>query len=213
MEEMIAWLTSTFGAAAPDVAASMGIEPPPLPDASGGMPTLPPANGGNVIGTSLEPAGNFNDRFGAISDPRSAPPGGEAMPFAAEPAAMPTPIPVPRPVQAPVPSLGASLEPNIGAQTADGTGIQGVAPYAGVETMPKAQPNLNQLTGALRGMVPPVVPAAQKVGTPAAPRLADIKGDQLLQLLMLAQSGGGLGDGGRKQLAMPSTLGQALGGR
>lgn len=66
----------------------------------------------------------------------------------------------------------------------------------------------NALTGALRGMAAPTVPAAQKVSTPAAPRMPDIKGGELLAML-LATADGGV-PGGRKINPLPGTLGQAL---
>src|SRR3972149_5306446 len=66
----------------------------------------------------------------------------------------------------------------------------------------------NQLASALRGMAAPQVPAAQKVGTPSAPRMNDIKGGELLALLLAQQENGV--PGGRKVNPLPGTLGQAL---
>lgn len=138
MDPFITWLTSTFGGAAPDVAAGLGVPPPAPPS------TAMPGEGGSVW----------------------------------------DPVPLPRPRPADAPQAGA-----IPAQPAAG-----------------AQPN--QLANALRGMAAPQVPAAQRVATPSAPRVNDIKTGDLLAMLMASQEGGV--PGGRKINPLPGTLGQAL---
>lgn len=87
------------------------------------------------------------------------------------------------------------------------------APQSGTVWDPVDSPGVTQqgpnpLAAALRGVAAPQVPAAQRVSTPAAPRLDAIKGGELLTLLMM-QGDGGV-PGGRKINPLPGTLGQAL---
>lgn len=134
MDPMVAWLTSTFGQGAPDVAAAMGV-PPPMGPSIDQMNGVAPSMGGAPT---------------SVWDPQPA------------------------------------------AAQASATNPQGA----------------NQLTGALRGMAAPQVPAAQKVSTPNAPKVGDIKQGELLAMLLAASEGGMAG--GRKVGALPGTLGQAL---
>lgn len=141
------WLTSTFGPAAPDAAAGLGV-PPPGTGPGFGQPSVP--------GTAPQPTPEQMNGVGM--------PGG-----------------------------GNVWEPQ--------------PQQAMAQAAPQPAQGGNPLANALRGVAAPQVPAAQKVGTPSAPRQGDIKGGELLALL-LAQ-GGGM-DGGRKINPLPSTLGQAL---
>jgi len=181
MDPLVAWLTSTFGASAPDVAASMGIPPP-------------------------APVPSFNDRFSAVGDnPRVA----AAMDFG-------TPLPDEASTLPPQPARGPSFA-GAGApqQSPDFPPASSVwDPQQAMAAAPPAAaagatpPGGTALSNALRGIAAPTVPAAQKVSTPSAPRMADIKGNELLQFLLATQDAGG--QGGRKINPLPGTLGQAL---
>lgn len=105
----------------------------------------------------------------------------------------------------PTPGMPGQVSPDFPPAPNDGNVWEPMAPQAQAATTPAAG---NQLTNALRGMVAPVVPTPQRVSTPAAPRMNDIKGGELLAFL-LAQGEGGV-PGGRKINPMPATMGQAL---
>lgn len=110
------------------------------------------------------------------------------------------------------PTMGPTVEQMNGvapAQPGGPTSVWDPVMAQGGPGAPGATPQgANPLATALRGMAPPQVPAAQRVGTPSAPRTPDIKGGELLALL-LAQGDAGV-PGGRKINPLPGTLGQAL---
>lgn len=128
-------------------------------------------------------------------------------PYMTDPLAMGTPTPQMPTMAAQPASLGASLEPTIPfprprpPEAPGGTyGAQG--PMGGNDP--------SKIAAALKGVVAPQAPQAQKVGTPHAPTLGKLQGGNVAELL--AQ----LGIGPQQAfpgLKLPSTLGQALGGR
>lgn len=187
--DFISWLTSMFGAQAPQAAAAMGIPPPTAAFAQAGEPA------------------NFADRFSAVTDnPRIAaamefdnplPDEASTLPPRPSFAAPGAPQESPDFPPASAPSAPRSIwDPVSPAPTSDPT--QAMASRTGG----------SPLANALRGVAAPQVPAAQKVSTPSAPRLDPIKTGELLQFLLATQEGGV--PGGRKVAALPGTLGQAL---
>lgn len=124
--------------------------------------------------------------------------------------ALPTPQaapPVPMPAAGPN-SLGAALEPNPTGYGTNPWSSGGVlAPGAGGAAKPGGG---DALLKTLRGVQAPAAPVPQKVSTPHAPQVAKIQGGALADLLA------SLGIGPQQALPglkLPSTLGQALGGR
>lgn len=106
----------------------------------------------------------------------------------------------------PTPSLGAALEPQ-------GGGVP--LPKPRPMEAPKAGEAPAGATGdallkSLRGVQAPAAPQAQRVSTPHLPALRPIQGGGYMELL--AQLGLGP-QAMAKGLTLPSTLGQALGGR
>lgn len=103
-------------------------------------------------------------------------------------------------------SLGAALEP---------AGVPMPRPRPaeagpGANQLPAAAPGGDALLKTLRGVQAPAAPTPQKVSTPHAPQIAKIQGGALADLLA------SLGIGPQQALPglkLPSTLGQALGGR
>lgn len=118
-----------------------------------------------------------------------------------------------------IPQTGAPTLPNPQPPSRPDAGNYGGSPETNPALKPLAggpqtQPGAgNALTNALRGVVVPKPPDAQKVSTPAAPRpTAAIKGGELLQLLELLNASSNAG-AGNQALKLPSTLGGALGAR
>lgn len=117
---------------------------------------------------------------------------GPSEAYRSEPAGVPT-------------SLGAALTPGGGVplpqpRPADAPGATPVPAAGGSDALLKS----------LRGVTAPAAPTPQKVSTPHAPQLGKIQGGQLFDLLA------SLGIGPQQALPglkLPSTLGQALGGR
>lgn len=128
----------------------------------------------------------------------------------APPAPAPVPMPMPRPELAQPASLGAVLDPTAGVplprpRPAE-AGPGAVTPPLKDFELAKAK----GITDALKGVVAPPAPQAQKVSTPHAPAMAKLQGGNVAELL--AQ----LGIGPQQAfpgLKLPSTLGQALSGR
>lgn len=120
-----------------------------------------------------------------------APPGWDTVHPAGEFGALPgaSPAPAPMPLNSGFNGSGAPLAPP-------------------EPTAARPTTNLNQLTGALRGMVPPQVPPAQKVSTPAAPPRAAIKSGDFLNLMNMLNAGNAM-----KTPEVPYGLGRALSGR
>lgn len=107
------------------------------------------------------------------------------------------------------PTMGPTIEQMNGVEAAQPGAPTNVWEPQPQQAMASATPQQgNQLTNALRAMAAPTVPTPQRVGTPAAPRMGDIKGGELLAML-LATGDGGV-PGGRRIAPLPSTLGQAL---
>lgn len=117
-------------------------------------------------------------------------------------------------------SLGASLEPPMPRPRPTGTG----ANPTGYDTNPwsaggilgpnagagggRTSAEKSAMLSALKGVVPPQAPQAQKVSTPHAPPMAKMTGGNVAELLAA------LGIGPQQAfpgLKLPSTLGQALG--
>lgn len=116
-----------------------------------------------------------------------------------------TPQPsVPMPQSRPA-SLGASLEPNPTGYDTNPWSKQGILAPGGNTP---ANPNIAGGLNALKGVVAPAAPQAQKVSTPHAPPMAKLQGGNVAELLAA------LGIGPQQAfpgLKLPSTLGQALG--
>lgn len=142
----------------------------------------------------------------AMPDPTLAPmPSRPVEPYMTDPLAGGQPqVPVPTPQPAGLPSLGASLEPNPTGYATNPWSKEGIL---GSGSVPKGT---SSIADSLKGVVTPQAPQAQKVSTPHAPTLAKLPGGNVAELL--AQ----LGIGPQQAfpgLKLPSTLGQALGGR
>lgn len=100
--------------------------------------------------------------------------------------------------------LGASLEP---AAPSGGVPVPTPRPPGAPTGTPAGQSNA--LLNSLKGVQMPAAPVAQKVSTPHAPALRPVQGGGLLELLNALN----IGAQGVPGLKLPSTLGQALGGR
>lgn len=117
------------------------------------------------------------------------------------------PLPRPRPI-------GGGAD--ISAQSRGGApgaplDITSAAQQAGAGTPPAADvKKAADLATALRGVTAPKPPELQKISSPSPPRAGGtIKGGDLMAILQMLNAGPGPGGG----LKLPSTLGQALGGR
>lgn len=111
------------------------------------------------------------------------------------------PMPTARPtdMSAMAKPAGAPMDITSEAQKAGGA----AAPAAGGDKM-------GEIAKALRGVTMPKNPELQKISSPSAPRAtSSIKGGDLMMLLQALNAGPGVGGG----LKLPSTLGQALGGK
>lgn len=168
-----------------------------------------------LLAALLGPEGMMAMSQPPVVPPAPAPPMIAPPPALAQaPAAMPPPMtmapneayrsePIGIPVSAAPTSFGAALEPaGVPLPQARPTSAPGPAPVAPVGG--------DALLNSLKGVKAPEAPTAQKVSTPHAPQLAKIQGGALFDLLA------SLGIGPQQALPglkLPSTLGQALGGR
>lgn len=103
--------------------------------------------------------------------------------------------------QGAAPTLGAALDGGVPVPRPRPAEAPGAAPAAG---------GSDALLKSLRGVTAPAAPTPQKVSTPHAPAIAKLQGGGLIDLLA------SLGIGPQQALPglkLPSTLGQALGGR
>jgi hypothetical protein len=144
----------------------------------------------------------------ALTQAPVVPPMRPVEPYMTDPLAAGTPAAVPPPtgVVPPVPTpttLGAALEPSVPMPQPRPAGAPGATPSMnGVAA--------KSLTDTLRGVIPPAPPQAQKVSTPHAAPMAKLQSGNVADLLA------SLGIGPQQAfpgLKLPSTLGQALGGR
>lgn len=106
----------------------------------------------------------------------------------------------------PMPSLGASLEP----RSTGGVPVPRPRPSEAPAAADQQSSASDRLLQSLRGVKAPEPPVAQRVATPSLPTLRPIQGGGFVDLLA------SLGVGPQQALPglkLPSTLGQALGGR
>lgn len=111
------------------------------------------------------------------------------------------------PVSAPA-SLGASLEPQVPMPQPRPAEAPGGANANANAAEQAGNANKSAMLSALKGVVAPAAPQAQKVSTPHAPAMAKLAGGNVAELLAA------LGIGPQQAfpgLKLPSTLGQALG--
>lgn len=164
---------------------------------------------------STVPDPNYNPfyAFDMFKDQSQMPQGAAfGTPVQGSPPIMPTPVPTmsytqPPPVQPspipditpPMPSLGESLTPAAADASAGGS----------TKDIKAAKSMEDRLLQTLQGVKAPPAPAVQRVGTPNLPPLRPIQSGGLFELLAAL----GLGQPQAGGLKLPSTLGQALGGR
>lgn len=169
-------------------AVEAGVPPPPLPGTSGSV--WPDANAFGFGGS-----GNVGSGFDLFSPQASA--------LAVQPQAVATgpnatPLATPTEASSTNNPAGAPLDIRPPAQIATEA-----AKAATKDTM------VNKLLATLKGVQPPQTSQIQRVGTPAAPKMTAVQGGQLMALLQALGSAGVSTDG----LKLPSTLGQAIGGK
>lgn len=198
------------------ISPANAASPYPAPTGMGGMagaimsqPPLEYPQPGPRMDLVPPPAPPMAPSPAPVSPPTPAPSAPIAAPVVTPPAAAEPAYPE---IMRRYPSLGESLNP------APTTPAQGSVPMPrprpsnlGKETdTPPAKPGDDALLKTLRGVTAPQPPQAQKVGTPSLPALRPIQSGGFIDLLA------SLGIGPQqamKGLQLPSTLGQALGGR
>lgn len=171
-------------AAAADAASKAGIPPPPIADQT--------------------PVGTKGDAFAPISSipgtsvqtPQPTNPIVQATtPLEAQGAELPNPT-VPADPFTPLPNNTKPVVPDQPAASPQPATASSIG---------------DRFVNAMKGVKAPAAPETQKVGSPAAPRpTAAIKGGELLALLQMLGASAGQQQPGMR---LPSTLGQALGGR
>lgn len=191
------WLMNLLGPGSAQAASyGLGVGPNAAGAGLGAAPNLAPPPPPVQPTPSVPGLGALFDPTGGMTPADYG--GGSNIPQTQTPG---TALPPARPDSAPAGGFyGGSPGSNAALKPVDG----------GPQTQPGAG---NALTSALRGVVVPKPPDAQKVSTPAAPRpTAAIKGGELLQLLELLNASSNAG-AGNQALKLPSTLGGALGAR
>lgn len=139
-----------------------------------------------------------------------SPPPTTAVPPTLMPGATPIipPTMMPQMMSSPV-SLGESLDPTVPLPRSRPPEAPG-GTYAAQAVPGSAGGDPSKMLATLKGVVTPPAPVAQKVSTPHAPPMAKLQGGGVAELLA------SLGIGPQQAfpgLKLPSTLGQALGGR
>ncbi len=187
-----------------------GYSQPPTFGIGGGMPVQPQTDLSQLFAGGLAAKGIRPDQF--FQDPQAAaqaiqPQGGAGSnPWDATPVDMPGGPPVSVPGQPssgapPSPTLGAN--PNIQAEEAASANAEGNSDQ---QQEAKKKSFGDKLAETLKGVKMPVPPAPQKVSSPNAPKVEQIKGGELLSLLLGLQSGATAG------LKPPLTLNNSLKG-